>query len=69
MNDTILHISNPHMPFGGVGNSGMGGYHGKYSFETFSHRKSVVENTTKVDIPIRYGELTDAKWKLLRKIL
>ncbi|SFQ25224.1 aldehyde dehydrogenase (NAD+) [Lachnospiraceae bacterium XBB1006] len=69
VNDTILHISNPNMPFGGVGNSGMGGYHGKYSFETFSHRKSVVENTTKLDVPIRYGPLTDAKWKVLRMIL
>nr|MCR5792792.1 aldehyde dehydrogenase family protein [Lachnospiraceae bacterium] len=57
INDTILHISNHHMPFGGVGNSGMGGYHGKYSFDTFTHSKSVVENTTVVDMPIRYGPL------------
>ena len=69
VNDTILHISNHHMPLGGVGNSGTGGYHGKYSFETFSHKKSVVENTTRIDVPIRYAPLTDAKWKILRKVL
>lgn len=69
VNDTILHISNHHMPFGGVGNSGMGGYHGKHSFDTFSHKKSVVENTTRLDVPIRYAPLTDKKWKILRKVL
>ena len=67
VNDTILHIANHNLPFGGVGNSGMGNYHGKYSFRTFSHMKSVLLNTTKVDIPVRYAPFTDRKWRLLRK--
>lgn len=54
INDVIIHISNHHLPFGGVGNSGMGCYHGKYSFETFSHKKGVVKNTKRFDIPLRY---------------
>ena len=41
VNDTIMHIANKHLPFGGVGHSGMGAYHGRYSFETFSHKKSI----------------------------
>lgn len=69
INDTIMHIANHHIPFGGVGNSGMGGYHGYHSFETFSHKKSIVHSTTKLDIPIRYGPLTESKWKILKKIL
>lgn len=69
INDTIMHIANHHVPFGGVGNSGMGGYHGYYSFETFSHKKSVVHSPTIIDIPIRYAPLTEKKWKVLKKIL
>jgi len=69
INDTILHIANHHMPFGGVGNSGMGGYHGWYSFETFSHRKSIVQNTTRFDIPIRFGPYNDKKWEFVKKVL
>lgn len=69
INDTIMHIANHHMPFGGVGNSGMGGYHGYYSYETFSHKKSIVHSPTVIDIPIRYAPLTEKKWKILKKIL
>lgn len=54
INDTLYHLANPHLPFGGVGSSGMGSYHGKYSFYTFSHEKSILEQTTKMDIPVRY---------------
>ncbi|WP_249871933.1 aldehyde dehydrogenase [Oceanobacillus saliphilus] len=54
INDTMYHLANPHLPFGGVGHSGMGSYHGKYSFDTFSHRKSILKQTTKFDIPFRY---------------
>lgn len=53
VNDTILHIASANMPFGGVGNSGMGRYHGKYSFETFSHHKSIVDKG-RMDFPVRY---------------
>ena len=54
LNDVIMHIANENMPFGGVGNSGMSAYHGKESFNVFSHRKSVVTTTTKIDVPFRY---------------
>ena len=54
INDTIMHIANEHIPFGGVGNSGMGGYHGEESFRVFSHRRSVVATGTWIDLPFRY---------------
>lgn len=54
VNDCLYHLANPHLPFGGVGQSGMGAYHGKYGFDTFTHNKSVMHQTTKFDLPIRY---------------
>ncbi len=54
INDTIMHIANENIPFGGVGNSGMGHYHGKLSFDAFSHKRSVVTTTTLLDLPFRY---------------
>ena len=54
MNDTLYHLANPHLPFGGVGNSGMGAYHGKFSFDTFSHFKGILKQTTAFDVPLRY---------------
>ena len=69
INDTILHLANPRLPFGGVGNSGMGSYHGKKSFETFTHYRSVLKQSSKFDIPLRYMPYTDNKLKLLKNIL
>ena len=54
INDTIMHIANENLPFGGVGNSGMGHYHGKLSFEAFSHKRAVVTTATWLDLPFRY---------------
>lgn len=54
INDTVLHLANPNLPFGGVGASGMGSYHGRKTFETFSHFKSVLEQKYKVEVPLRY---------------
>ena len=54
LNDVIMHIANDNTPFGGVGNSGMGSYHGEESFRTFSHRKTIVSTTTRWDVPFRY---------------
>jgi aldehyde dehydrogenase (NAD+) len=54
INDTVYHFTNPYLPFGGTGNSGMGAYHGKNSFELFSHRKSILKQTTFFDLPFRY---------------
>lgn len=55
INDTLVHISNKDLPFGGVGNSGIGGYHGKHSFDLFSHQKSIVKRGTWLDVPMRYA--------------
>lgn len=68
INDTIVHLATPYLPFGGVGNSGMGSYHGKASFDTFSHKKSVLKKSNLIDIPLRYPPYK-GKIKLLRKIL
>jgi len=59
VNDTVIPLSNPHLPFGGVGESGIGRYHGKAGFELFSHQKSILVQTTRFDWPIRY--VTDGK--------
>ena len=58
VNDTIIHLATHEMPFGGVGNSGMGGYHGKFSFDTFSHTKSIVDKACWIDLPLRYFPYT-----------
>lgn len=68
INDTVMHLATPHMPFGGVGESGMGGYHGRYSFDTFSHVKSVLKRWAKPDIPLRYAPY-DGKMKWIKKIM
>ena len=67
VNDVIMHIVNHDVPFGGVGNSGMGSYHGKESFMTFSHRRSVVSTPTFVDMPFRY--MPYKLFKLIKKMV
>jgi len=57
INDTVFHYANPYLPFGGIGTSGVGAYHGKYSFDTFTHYKSVLKQTTAFDIPFRYPNM------------
>lgn len=69
INDTIVHIATSHMPFGGVGNSGMGAYHGKWSFDTFCHTKSVLRKHNWIDLPMRVQPYTAAKEKLIRMFL
>lgn len=69
VNDTIVHLATSNMPFGGVGASGMGGYHGKYGFETFSHRKSILDKKTWLDLPMRYQPYTKFNEKLIRMFL
>jgi len=54
INDTLFHVANPHLPFGGVGHSGIGKYHGKASFDAFTNAKSIVKQTTKFDFSFRY---------------
>ena len=69
INDTIIHLASSEMGFGGVGGSGMGSYHGKLSFDTFSHQKSIVKKYNWIDIPIRYQPYNEKKNKLLRMFL
>lgn len=69
INDTIVHLASTSMPFGGVGASGMGGYHGKFSFETFSHKKSVLNKSNLIDMPIRYAPYKASRMSLLKKLM
>ena len=69
INATLFHITVPGLPFGGVGESGIGAYHGRASFETFTHPKSVLSRPTKLDPSVAYPPYTGIKGKLLRKLL
>jgi aldehyde dehydrogenase (NAD+) len=69
VNGTIFHLANHNLPFGGVGPSGMGAYHGRSSFDTFSHQKSVLRRATFFDLKIMYPPYTEAKKKMFRKML
>jgi len=64
INDTVYHFVSPYLPFGGVGNSGIGAYHGKGNFDTFSHQKSVLKQTTLFDIPFRYPNMKNGLNKI-----
>lgn len=69
VNDTILHLSNTNLPFGGVGNSGIGSYHGIHGFKTFSHQKSVVEKSRLVSLSTLYPPYSVKKLNMIKKIL
>ncbi|MCP1772667.1 aldehyde dehydrogenase (NAD+) [Neisseria perflava] len=68
VNDTMLHILNHDLPFGGVGDSGMGGYHGEHSFRTFSHEKGVFTGASWVDLPLRYPPFEDDKVAAIKSV-
>lgn len=68
VNDVIMHLANHYLPFGGLGSSGMGNYHGKYSFATFTHEKSVLKTRGFIDICLRYPPYSKKQLALLRKI-
>jgi len=68
INDTLLHFASPYLPFGGVGSSGIGSYHGKASFDTFSHLKSILKKPLGFDIPLRYPPFKN-KLKWLKKLM
>ncbi|WP_425446157.1 aldehyde dehydrogenase [Dethiothermospora halolimnae] len=68
INDTIVHLASPYMPFGGVGSSGMGSYHGKASFDTFSHKKSILKKSNLFDIKLRYPPYKN-KLNILKKLM
>lgn len=66
-NETITHLGNPHLPFGGVGSSGMGSYHGKYSFETFTRKQGVLKKPIWPDPDLKYPPYDESKIKWLKK--
>jgi aldehyde dehydrogenase (NAD+) len=69
INDTLMHISNARLPFGGVGHSGMGNYHGKYGFETFSHSKAILDRATWGEPNVKYPPYSDSKFKWLKRLM
>ncbi len=69
INDTIIHVTNPSLPFGGIGTSGIGKYHGKYSYLTFSNIKSVVKRSTLCEFPLRFPPYNDKKLKQIKKLI
>ncbi|MPM87250.1 Aldehyde dehydrogenase [bioreactor metagenome] len=68
VNDTISHVASAHLPFGGVGTSGIGNYHGKASFDTFTHTKSIVKKSTKIDFKLVFPPYKE-KINLVKKIM
>lgn len=69
INDSLMQLSNSRLPFGGVGSSGMGSYHGKAGFDTFSHFKSILKKSNLIELPIKYPPYSKFKLKLLKFIL
>jgi len=68
INDTMVHLSVSGLPFGGLGESGLGAYHGKASFDTFTHYKSIVKKSSLIDLPFRYPPNSELILKLLKKL-
>jgi acyl-CoA reductase-like NAD-dependent aldehyde dehydrogenase len=69
VNDVVMHMVGPTLPFGGVGASGMGSYHGQSNFTTFTHAKSVPRKSTLFDISVRYAPYKEWKLKMIRRLM
>jgi aldehyde dehydrogenase (NAD+) len=69
VNDTVMQIASPYLPYGGVGNSGIGRYHGKKSFETFSNMRSVLRKSNLFDIPVRYAPYSRLKINIIKLLM
>lgn len=68
INDVVMHVGNPYLPFGGVGDSGMGSYHGEFGFKTFSHFKSILKKTFWFELPVKYAPYSKLKLRLIRAL-
>ncbi|PSL49629.1 aldehyde dehydrogenase (NAD+) [Chitinophaga niastensis] len=68
INNSLVHLTNPELPFGGAGYSGMGQYHGKYSFDTFSHQKGMLKTATWLDVPMKYPPFKN-KLKMMKMVM
>jgi aldehyde dehydrogenase (NAD+) len=69
INDALMQVASRYLPFGGVGQSGFGSYHGKQSFDTFSHQKSYIKKSTKIDLPIAYPPYKPSQLKIMKKLM
>jgi aldehyde dehydrogenase (NAD+) len=69
INDALMQVASSHLPFGGVGQSGFGSYHGKASFDTFSHHKSYIKKATFIDLPVAYPPYTKQQLRIIKKLI
>lgn len=69
VNDTIMHLTNESLPFGGRGTSGIGNYHGKHSYETFTHEKAILQSSTKFDLKMKYPPAMKKSLKLIKRLM
>lgn len=69
INDTLMHLSNDRLPFGGVGNSGIGNYHGKFGFEAFSHQKAILKKSVYLEPELKYPPYSEGKLKIMKKLM
>lgn len=69
VNNAVVHLSNPKLPFGGIGNSGYGNYHGKFGFDTFSHKKSIMKTATWFDLWAKYPPYSSLAYKLIKRVM
>lgn len=69
VNDAVMHITNPKMPFGGIGTSGMGSYHGKAGFDCFSHHKSILDKATWLELPLKYYPHSKSRFKWIKRTM
>lgn len=69
INNSIVHLANPDLPFGGIGNSGQGAYHGKFGFDTFSHPKAIIKSGTWFDLKQKYPPYSNFALKLIRRLM
>ena len=68
INDVVMHVGNAHLPFGGVGDSGMGSYHGEAGFKTFTHFKSILKKPFWFELPVKYAPYSKLKLRLIRAL-
>lgn len=69
INDAVIHLANPNLPFGGVGNSGIGAYHGEFGFKAFSHYKGILEKSNLMELSLKYYPHTDGKFKWIKRFM
>lgn len=69
INNAVIHLANPNLPFGGIGSSGMGSYHGKFGFDTFSHSKAIMKSGTWLDLKMKYPPYTTKAFQIIKRLM